>query len=206
MSIYYPMLNWIKGLFKKKVNKPLYNINHPDLAGKFEEAFTCKGVKYYRAIPDFVLPVGRYKWIDAALNEVDIRMTLPVLKAFIIELKKSLNVTNGQIRLDKAFQVIANIETRCELAFEPETVKRLASIVYFDETEDLRDYNQEYGQKKIKFWEDNGNYDFFLTRPIAELLNLSNISEMSLKKYILEASQILKDLTLGQGSPSSENT
>lgn len=196
---------WFSNLFKKKEVKPIFNVHHPDLSGKFEEAFTCNGIKYYRAIPEFVLPVGRYKWIDAALNEVDIRMTLPILKGFINELKKNLNVTNGQIRLDKAFNVISNMETRCELAFEPDTVKRLAAIVYFDETEDLRDYNQEYGQKKIKAWEDAGNYDFFLTRPIAELLNLNDISEASLKKYIQEASQILKDLTSDREKPLLEN-
>jgi hypothetical protein len=200
------MIKWITSIFKKAPKKPLYNVNHPDLVGKFEEAFTCKGVTYYRAIPDFVLPVGRYKWIDAALNEVDIRMTLPVLKAYIIELKKYLNVTNGAIRLDKAFQVISNMETRCELAFEPDTVKRLASIVYFDDTEDLRDYDQEYGQKKIAIWEKNGDYSFFLTRPIGELLNLSTTSETSLKKFIQEASQILKDLTLERENRSLENT
>lgn len=200
------MIKWLKSLFKKKVKNPTFNVNHPDLAGKFEEAFTCKGIKYYRCIPDFVLPVGRYKWIDAALNEVDIRMTLPVLKAYILELKKYLNVTNGAIRLDKAFQVISNMETRCELAFEPETVKRLASIVYFDETEDLRDFNQEYGQKKVKIWESTGKYDFFLTRPIGELLNLNITSETYLEKYIQEASQILKDLTLDQRTRLLENT
>lgn len=200
------LINWFKSLFKKKPKDPPYNIHHPDLAGKYELAFECKGVKYYRAIKDYILPVGRYKWIDATLNEVDIRMTLPVLKGFIEELKKSLNVTNGQIRLDKAFQTIYSMETRCNLAFEPETVKRLASVVYFDETEDLRDYDQEYGQKKIAIWEKAGTYDFFLTKPIGELLNLSNISEESLKTYIQKAGEILKDLTYEPENQSSAST
>lgn len=198
------MNNWIKNLFKKKV-KDIYNIHHPEMAGKVEFAFECKGVKYYRAVKDYILPTGRYKWIDATLNEVDIRMTLPTLRAYVAKLKKHLDGSNG-INLGEAWKVIYAIETRCELAFEPETVRRLASVTYFDETEDLRDYDQEYGQKKIKFWVDNKVQAFFLTRPIGELLGLSDTSEVYLTKYIQQAEQILKELTLERENQSSENT
>jgi len=197
-------IKWIKSFFKKD-ETPMYNLHHPDLAGKTEFAFECGGVKYYRAIKEYILPVGRYKWIDATLNEVDIRMTMPLLRAFMAKLKKNLNGSNG-IDLGEAFKVIYSIETRCDLDWEPETVKRLASVVYFDETEDLRDYDIEYGQKKIKSWEQHNNYSFFLTRPIAELLNLSDTSETSLQKYIQQVQEILKDWTLEPESPSSENS
>src|SRR5690349_12219217 len=145
------MIKWIKKLFTKKQKKALYNIHHPDMAGNVEFAFECKGIKYYRATKDFILPTGRYKWVDATLSEVDIRMTLPTLRAYIGKLKKYLDGSNG-INLGEAWKIIYAMETRCELAFEPETVRRLASVTYFDETEDLRDYDQEYAQKKIKFW------------------------------------------------------
>lgn len=201
------MNNWFKSLVKKKksIKNPPYNIYHPDVAGNIEFAFECKGVKYYRAVKDYILPTGRYKWIDATLNEVDIRMTLPTLRAYIGKLKKNLDGSNG-INLGEAWKVIYAMETRCDLGFTPETVKRLASVMYFDETEDLRDYDHEYGQKKVKFWEENGVYDFFLTTPIAELLNLKPGSEEYLRKYIQEADQILKDLILEPETPSSENT
>lgn len=187
------MIKWFKKLFSKKKN-PAFNIYHPDLQDKIEFAFECAGVKYYRAIKEFTLPVGRYKWIDAYLYEVEIRMNLTVLKAYIEEIRKNLNVRNNQINLDRAFQILYAMETRCNLAFEPETVKRLASVVYFDETEDLSDFDQDYAQQKIKRWTRNENYDFFLTRPISELLNLSNISVESLKKFIADSEITLKSL------------
>lgn len=200
------MINWIKNLFKKNsIKNPPYNIHHPDVSGNIEFAFECRGVKYYRAVKDYILPTGRYKWIDATLNEVDIRMTLPTLKAYISRLKKHLDGSNG-INLGEAWKVIYSMETRCGLGFTPETVKRLASVVYFDDTEDLRDYDQDYGQKKIKFWDDNNVHDFFLTTPIAELLNLKPGSEEYLLKYIQQADQIIKDLISEPGNPSSENT
>lgn len=192
-------------LFEKRGDNPPFNIHHPDLAGKVEFAFECNGVKYYRAIKDFTLPVGRYKWVDAFLYEVDIRMKLSTLKAFVSKLKKCLDGSTGTLNIGEAWKIVHNIETRCELAFEPETVKRLASVIYFDETEDLSDYDMEYGQKKIKSWEEAGNYDFFLTRPIGELFNVNEHSKTYLLKYIQTAEQIIKDLTLEPENQSSES-
>lgn len=199
------IFRYLKNKFGKK-KRPLYNIHHPDFENNVEFAFESGGVNYYRAIKDFMLPVGRYKWVDASLNEVDIRMDLKVLKAYIEELKKALNGSTGIIKLDKAFQIIYSMETRCNLGFEPETVKRLASVVYFDETEDLTDYDMDYGKIKIAHWEKHETYAFFLTRPIGELLKLNDFSETSLKKYIQVASQIIEDLTSEPENLSSVNT
>lgn len=200
------MINWIKSLFKKKISEGIYNLHHPEMAGKTEFAFECNGVKYYKAVKDYILPVGRYKFIDQKLSEAEIRMDLKTLKAFIVELEKSLDGSKGTINLGKAFETIYKMKTRCELAFEPETIKRLASVVYFDETEDLRDYDEEYGNKKIASWDKAEFIGFFLTKPIEELLNLRGISETSLAKYIKDSEQILKSLTLEQEKVSSENS
>jgi hypothetical protein len=191
-----------KKLFKKKATEPAYNIHHPDIATNIELAFECGGKKYYRCVKEFILPAGRYKFIDAFLYEVELRMNLKTLKAYIADLKKQLDGSKGQVDLSAAFRIIYAMETRTELGFEPQTVKRLASVVYFDATEDLRDYNAEYCNKKIKFWEDNNCYDFFLTRPISELCGLNGISQTSLQTYIAEATQILKDLTYVPGTSS----
>lgn len=209
-------MNWIKNLFKHKPKDPPFNIYHPDLADKIEFAFECGPTlnkrKFYRMkadineTNDFRLPTGRYKWIDAFLAEVNLRMTVGTLTAYLNELEKNLDGTKGQINLGKAFQIIYAMRTRTNLGFDPQLIKTLASIVYFDETEDLSDYDKTYCEKKIKFWEKHEVYDFFLTRPIAELCNLNGISETALKTYIQTAQQIIKDLTLEQGSQSWENT
>lgn len=195
-----------KKMFKKNLKDAAFNIHHPDIAHNIEFAFECGGKKFYRAVKEFVLPAGRYKFIDAFLYEVELRMNLRTLKAYLTDIKKQLDGTQGQINIGKAFQIIYAMETRTELGFEPQTVKRLASVVYFDSSEDLREYNAEYCQKKIKFWEDNNCYDFFLTKPISELCNLKGISEESLQTYISSAEQIVKDLTYEPATSSSVNT
>ena len=202
-------MTWLKQLFKKK-EKPvegLYNIHHPDIAPLIEVAFECGGVTYYRMKEEreFNHRVGRYKFINAYTAEAEIRMSIKTLQDYIKELKKHLDGARGNINLDKAFRVIHAMETRAELAFEPGTIKRLASVVYFDETEDLRDFDEDYGRKKIELWEKHDCYAFFLTRPMNELLNLQGISLGSLKKYIQEAESVIKSLTLEQPNPSEES-
>lgn len=198
------MLKWLKNKFKKKkLPEGIYNIHHPDMAGKTEFAFECEGVKYYRAVKDFILPVGRFQFIDEKLSEAEIRMNLPTLKGFIGDLKKNLDGSRG-INLGKVWETIYKMESRCNLQFEPETVRQVASVVYFDETEDLRTYDAEYGKKKLAAWDKAGTYAFFLTQPILGSLIPSNTSEEYLREFIQKAGEvegILKSLTLEQENP-----
>lgn len=191
------MINWFKSLFKKKLPKGVYNIHHPEMIGKTEFAFECAGTKYYRAIKEYHLPVGRFKWIDAYLYEVELRMDLKTLNGYLDVLDKNIDGKNGTINLTKVWQVVHAMRTRTkDLGWEPETVKRLASVVFFDETEDLRDFDPAYGKQKVALWDLHKNYAFFLTRPISELLNLGSSSEESLQNYIKVAQEVLRDLTL----------
>lgn len=192
-------------LFSKK-NNAHYNLKHPDFKGKTEFAFKCGGTSYYRFIEEVSFPAGRYKWVYAFLREVDMRMSLATTNAYLDELSACLNGKKGKIDVENAIITIHKMRTRLALAFEPESVRRLASVVYFDESEDLSGYNMKHGKAKIERWKKYNTLDFFLTRPIAELLHLKDISLASLEEYIQTTEEIIKELTLEPQSPSPENT
>ena len=99
-----------------------------------------------------------------------------------------------------------SLERGTNLAFNIETIKRLASVVYFDETENLMLFDSEYGQKKVKEWEMHDFIGFFLQTPIKELLQLEGISETSLRNFMESQSQVLRDLTLNPSTLSAANT
>lgn len=179
-------------LFKKKKVNPSFNMHHPDLADKIEFAFESGGTKYYQFTEEHQIRTGRYKWILAYLQEHDLRMTPEALSSYCDQMDAVLN--KGEI--GKAFIIIEKIRGRTKLAFAPDTIKRLASVIYFDESEDLSDYRMEHGSKKIQAWDKNGTLSFFLTRPIQELLGLSGISESALSNY-LTSLIILDDLNIG---------
>lgn len=195
-----------KTVRKKTTPKPEFNISHTDIKHKVEVAFKVKGRTYYRFIHERDVPAGRYKYIYAFVREMELMMNLDTLKKFVAEFKKVLNGGDKKIiDIGRMWQLILNLETRTSLAFEPAGVERLASVVYFDDTEDLSTYNRKHCDDKIKFWKDNNVLDFFLTRPIGELLGLKNTSITSLQTYITEAQEILKELTFEAPIVSSEN-
>jgi len=153
------------------------------------------------------LPAGRYKYVYAALKEADLRMTRETLQEFIKIIKTALEggMKKQSVSLETVWRAVINMESRVALGFEPASIKRLAAILYFDETEDLTTFNRMHGLKKVEHWERNQTMDFFLTRPIVELLGLSGISVTSLEGYIQEREEIIQLLTDDLRTLSSES-
>lgn len=182
--------------FKKKIRKDFHNIDHPDFQGKVEIAFESNKVDYYRFKQDTQIPYGRYQIIQSFLLEYDIRMTSKLFKDFIAAIETQLDGSRGNVNLSKCFELIQKMKARAELAFAPEQAYNLASIIYFDDTEDLYTYDKGHNDKKIAHWKEAGELSFFYMRPLAELLGLNSFSEEGLTNYISEATGILKNLTL----------
>lgn len=186
-------------LFKRK-DPEFLNCLHPKYAKDVEPAFKCGSIQYYRMKEEIIMPYGRYKEFSIFLSEVDLRMTKRTLTGFLDKLEDVLNGTKGNgVILGDAFKVIWSMRSRLTLDFEPETARKLATVVYFDESESLIEYDPEHGQKKLKIWDKCGGDAFFLlTKPMDELLGLKGISAPSLIDYISQARELLNDPTLEQ--------
>lgn len=196
-------MNW----FKKRSPKPEFNISHPDIAHVIEEAFRAGGKVYYRFKEERLIPAGRYKYIYAYLKEVDLRMNLETLQNYVKDFENLLNGSGPKkvIEIGKLWQLVINLKSRIALAFEPATVERLAAVIYFDDTEDLSTYDKKHGQAKIEIWKKHLTHDFFLMKPMGELLGLKDISIESLEDYIQTSVQLIQDLTTDQSKLSSES-
>ncbi len=145
-----------------EIKRPVLNCHHPDIAHHVEEAFTAGDVTYYRFKKEYQMPTGRYKWVIAFLREVDLRMSLETGNAYLDAIERQLNgAGKGKIDLGEIWKVVHAMRTRFKLGFEPDTVKRLASVTYFDDREDLSGYDQEHCRNKIKVWDEAGTLDFF---------------------------------------------
>ena len=199
-------MSLISSIFNKE--KATANTVHdPEFEGRVEPAFKFLSTQYYRFKKDIDVPYGRYKWISSYLHEHELRMDLTTLKAYIESIKKSLSGEKGKVNISDAITTITKMESRMELAFDVKTAFKLASVVYFDDTEDLTSFDREKARGKIAAWEkDAKQLDFFLTRPMGELLGLSNISAESLLDYIRTQGEIIEALTLEMPELSPEST
>lgn len=175
---------------------PEYTCTHPDFAPQVEEAFTCAGKRYYRFTEALRMPAGRHKHYYAAMREMEMHLSLKTLKDYVTAFENILNGANPKkgIQMGDLWKLVWNLKTIIDLGFDPQLVKHLACVAYFDETEDLTTYSEEYGKQKLKLWEEHNLRDFFLTRPIAEWLNLNSSSGESLEAYLIQAEEIMKEL------------
>lgn len=167
-----------------KKTKPEWNIDHPEVSGKIEPAFKSGGVQYYNFAKDTQIRTGRYMILQNFLQEVYFRMSLERLKLYIDKITNNLNGTQGVINIGNALEMLTQMKHLTEMAFEPDTVYRLASVIYFDASEDLRTWDRDHNDKKIKAWKENGTLDFFYGRPFQELTGLKGISETDLRRYL----------------------
>lgn len=172
-----------------------FNIYHPDIADSIEDAFEVGLIKYYRFKSEFRLPTGRYKYHYKYLQLNAIRIDPERLKTEVRDAKSWLTGERKKIDIGNTLKILECIETLAALPFDPELARKLAAVSFFTDEEDLSTYDEEYGEKKIKFWKEHNFNDFFLTMPVEEFLNLKGISITSLEQYLETAQGILQELT-----------
>lgn len=182
---------------KNKKNPKTFNIYHEDFSDKVEPAtdnngkhFEVDGVKYYRFKQETFMPYGRYKMLEMFIKQVDLRMTPQILSGFIDKIEKNISGEKGQVNLTKVYEAIMSIKARLALTFEIETVYSYASVVYFDDTENLYDYDKKTNDAKIARWREANTIDFFYVRPMSELFGLKSISKQDLEAYIKTINEI----------------
>jgi hypothetical protein len=188
----------------KKQNPESFNVHHPEFIDLVEpaskengELFQVDGVQYYRFKKDVTVPYGRYMYMQVFLYEQSLRMDLDTLNGYIQKMKYAVNgsVKTG-IDLITVIRTLTQMESRVELAFEVDTTYRLASVHYFDDTEDLYTYDKVHNDAKIALWKGAKVVDFFYQRPMGELLGLSNFSPIDLQTFIEQQTKLLKELTI----------
>lgn len=180
---------------KPKADPKIHNLYNPNYEGKIEFNFEANGVKYYSFKTDTDMRYGRYVILQTFLQEYYLRTDLDTLKGNIKQLKKCLNPTvrdgKGQLELGRALELLDIMEQQSEIAFEPETVYRLASCIYFDDKEILSSYDKEHNEKKIASWKEANTVDFFFDKLFQELTNLRVTSKEDLQNYLDKVPQLL---------------
>ncbi len=173
---------------QKIVSSDVMNIYHPKISKEIEEAFEAGGVKYYCFKADSEVRYGRYIVLQAFLQEYHLRVDLDTLRGNIKKIKGWLNPPvnkdGGTLQLGKALELLEIMEQRANIAFEPDTVYRLASVLYFDDSEVLSGYDKKYNEEKIERWKETGVVDFFFHKLFRESTRLTVTSKEDLLNYL----------------------
>lgn len=150
---------WRIELDKRRKQKEKYRI---------EYAFTCGGTRYYQFADISNLPYERGLQALDVYNEIEMRCSREFLLRFTEALDKVLD--SDRINIYTIKQLNELLKQRLSMPTDVELLYRLASVAFFDKTENPATYEHEYAQKKIAKWrKDKGVTDFFSQKPLQEL-------------------------------------
>lgn len=136
---------------------------------RIEYAFTCGGTKYYRFADISNLPYERGLMAMNVYNEFDMRCDRSHLLRHVDAMDKILH--EQKIDIFKIQQLNEVLKQRLELMTDVNLLYKLASVVFFDKTENPAVYEPAYAEQKIAKWrKDQKVTAFFSQRPLQELI------------------------------------
>lgn len=176
----------IKQAFRRKTKFKAFNNNEIAV-----EAFRHNGKTYYHFSDSFKMPSGRGICAIAIYEELRMRCTADYLKKHVAATEALLNPADRKIKLNELAIINNNLKERLNLVPFPDHIYKLASVIFFDETESPYSYDFEYNRKKIETWKrDPDILDFFLTMQFNDLMPFGSISKEHAKNYFNTAQLI----------------
>lgn len=136
---------------------------------RIEYAFTSGGTKYYQFADITNLPFERGITAMCVYNEVEMRCSREFLLKYTAKMDEVLNA--NKIDIFKINELNGILKDRLTLTADLDLAYKLASVVYFDKSENPYKYEPEYAAKKIEKWrKDKSVSDFFTLQPLRELM------------------------------------
>jgi hypothetical protein len=142
--------------------------------------FECDGKHYFRFSNDYEIPKGRFQFVQKFYHETTLKISSDDLKKFCIAIKDSCNKGN----LGDAYKLADELEYRDTWLFEPETLLRFASAIYFTLDEDVTNYDFDFNDKKIELFKKKNMLRHFLMTLMNAPQTLSDLSEEDLRTYL----------------------
>ena len=169
-----------------------------------EPVFECGGVTYYRTRDVFSTFAGRGMKMLEVSEEWQNRMTNERLIQFIQAMENELN--EPKIKLTNISNLIQKMKERVMFPVPTsELVVKMASVAFFDATEDPHEVDETYTREvKIPHWKKYGVDDFFLGMNLRELMGFPSISKEDFDKVsrVIQAMVEMEDKIL---PPVSQN-
>lgn len=156
---------------------------------RIEYAFTCGGTKYYRFADITNLPYERGLVATTFFEELTMRCD----RDFLIQYQSAVDKLLHEQKIDifKINQLNEILRQRLQMATHVDLLYKLASVVFFDKTENPAVYEPAYAEKKIAKWrKDKKVTAFFSQRPLRELIPSSKSAATVLDTF----SEIQKEL------------
>lgn len=186
MNIFLSIINKIKYIFNPtKKYRGKYNIDAV-------YAFSAGGIRYFTVKDPHNLPYKRMVLASKVLNEMHLTLNRNIRDEYIDGMEAILS--KQKISYTDIYTLFSILKKDAEIGADLDTYYQLASIYFFDESENPYKYNPVENKNKIKIWKKYNVNTFFLTMRIGHLLDLSPIQVKALQKSSETREKLLKEL------------
>jgi len=183
------LIRLFRRLRSKITGKPFFNveIEHP-----IKEAFISAGVQYYMFEDIFNAPFNRAYECQTFYNELQMKVDKNYLDSYIKVMGEILSDPKG-INISDIAIMTNQLAERSQFITDKDLLYKLASVMYFDESESPYKYDFTYGLKKVAKWKANDDVAaFFLNTPIKDFLPFTDLLERDLEGY-LRTTELIKE-------------
>jgi hypothetical protein len=150
-----------------------------------EYAFTVGGTDYYQHSDEMNMPYRRalkaltfYKELDMKCDRAYLDGHIKAMEALFAGKKIGFEEISKMKRLND------QLKERVQWVFVEDHVYKLASVRFFDRTENPDDYDYKYNEKKIAHWKAHEPAgDFFLREPLLRLVPFLASVPLDLESY-----------------------
>lgn len=168
---------------KNLLNK--FKRHRNSLQKPLEHVYTDKfGNRYYQLKEISQISYRRSIAAEIATRQAEFNLTKDDMKKIIASMKTMANEGN----IVDMFALLSEVEQRMDYAGEEETLLHLASVYFFNETEDIDEYLVPEQTAKIDLWrQDPHAKTFFLHRAFERTRAYTNISDSDIQLSLMIA-------------------
>jgi hypothetical protein len=181
------MIQKLKSLFRTRPQRPF-----PQSQQVIEYAFTAGGIDYYQHVDEMNMPYRRALKALSIYKELDMKCDRYYLDQHLAAVDSLLNGAKfGAQELLSLQRLNDQLRERTQWIVLADHVYKLASVRYFDITENPDDYDWKYAAQKINHWKASMEVDdFFLSGPVQRLLPYLKDVNTSFQPYTAVLEQL----------------
>lgn len=198
------LLRRIYYFFVFLVKKPQDVTIHPRYDMHIKYGFSVGNRHYYRCLHDYDIRENRFRYLKTYWQEVQNKLTSQDINDFC---DKAIQLINEN-KIVEAGKILDEMKYRSTWLFEPTSLYKYASVLYFDLSENIKDYDVEYNHEKIRIWSKKKTLLRMLLKDLMtgaeELLALSNNDFNYYITKLQEAKDKQEKLVYGN-TPSKNN-
>lgn len=161
-------------------------VDHPT-----EKVFSIEGTNYYQFKDISKIKCFRAFIVSDFYSELSMKCSREYLVAHTEAVEKLLS-NSKQINITQVAQLNLQLKERLEMIYEPDIIYKIASVVFFDKTENPYEYDDMYGKEKIERFKRHAVKEsgFFFETLFKGLLNTKDLSDQDLETYMNVAQKI----------------